>query len=150
MLSWIGAIFGGINTISSTINGITAAISNEKIALITAKTEQEKAEIQGRIDALTVQLNAQQAVLVADSKVSKIDIVMRTCFAICALAPVFKILVWDKTFGPFIGCVGNRPVAVRFFNSCGSFNTDKLSELDVWIICTCIGFYFLATAFGKK
>lgn len=136
-LSWIGDIFGGISSISSAINGLTAAISNEKIAAINAKTDQEKAEIGERIAGLQLQRD----VLIEDAKHSKSDIYMRNLFACCALIPVAKVLVWDKVIGVFFGCQGVAGNAAR----CLIFNTDRFSTLDVQIIMTCVAFYFVTS-----
>ncbi len=137
MFSMIASLLGLGTSISSTIAGITNAIRDKEIALINAKTDQERIAASRDI----AQLQAQAAVLQEEAKVSKLNIYMRTAFAVCALAPIFKVLVWDKVVGAFDGCVGHAGEAAR----CAVYNTDKFSALDVQIILICVTFYFVTT-----
>ncbi len=141
MFGFLGSLLGIVPAITSTINGITQAISNEHIALINAKTDQEKNEIMGRIAGL----QAQQAVLVAESQRSNLNIWIRSAYGVCALFPVAKILVWDKVVGSLMGCVGDAGKA----ESCAIFNTDKLSDNDWKLVTVVVGFYFVSTVFRK-
>jgi hypothetical protein len=135
MLSLLSSLFGIVPAITGTITNITNAIRDKEIALINAKTDMERIAVSRDI----AQLQAQAAVLEAESKISPMNIYIRTAFALCALIPVAKLLVWDKVVGAFVGCVGRAGEAA----SCASFNTDKFSNLDAWIITTCVVFYFV-------
>lgn len=119
----------------STVNGITNAIANERIALINAQTDQEKAKIQERINALS----SQRDVLVADNQRSSLDIWMRSLIAIPPLAILFKIMLWDKVIGSFMHCNDDNSYA------CEIFNTDKLDPNMWWVTIAVVGFYFLTS-----
>lgn len=140
-LSIISSLLGFGTTVATTISGITAAISNQHIALINATTEQDKNVILGNI----AQLQAQQAVLVADSQRSNFDIYVRSALGVSVLAIIVKLLIWDKVIGSLMGCVGKAGEAA----SCLIFNTDKLSDHDWWLIVTVVGFYTISTVFKK-
>lgn len=114
MLSFIlGLIPGALNT----INGITNAIANERIALLNAQTDQAKASIQERIDTL----QAKRDVLIEDSKHSNLDIWVR---ALLASGPIFilnKIFIYDK-----------------------AFDQTTLMSSDLWnVVYIVLGFYFV-------
>jgi len=116
MLSFLlGLIPGALNT----INGITGAISNERIALINATTDQERIQIQERINVL----QTQRDVLVADSNHSKLDLWIRSAIALGPCTYLLKIFIWDKVL------------------ALGS--TDALDP-NLWqVMMAVIGFYFL-------
>ena len=78
----------------NTVNGITTAISNERIARINADTDQEKVEIDERIKTL----EAQRDVLIADSVHSNLDLTMRTILAAGPAFILLKIFMVDKVF----------------------------------------------------
>ena len=111
----LGLIPGLFNTITS----ITGAISNEKIALINATTEQERIRIQERINVL----QSQRDVLVADAAHSNLDIWIRSGLAIGPMVYLLKIFIWDKVL------------------NYGS--TDSL-DANLWhVVMAVVGFYFL-------
>lgn len=136
MLSFLLGLIPGVFT---TINGITQAISNEKIALINARTEQEKIEIQERISAL----QAQQAVLVADVARSPVDMWIRTLIAIGPAFYLFLIFFWDKGIGKFFGCFGQTAPG-----TCGLFQTDPITDQQWYVVLVVLGFYFVHSAVG--
>lgn len=89
MLSFIlGLIPGVLNT----VNGITTAIANEKIAALNAVTDQERIAAQERVSTL----QAQRDVLIEDSKHSKLDIIIRSIIGGSIAFIVTKLLVYDK------------------------------------------------------
>jgi hypothetical protein len=113
-------LLGLIPGLLTTVNGITTAISNERIARINAATDQEKVEIDERIKTL----EAQRDVLIADSTHSSLDLTMRT---ILAAGPAFilaKIFIFDKGLAWYDASTTLSP--------------------DLWnVIMVTIGFYFL-------
>ena len=113
-------LLGLIPGLLTTVNGITTAISNERIAKINAVTDQEKVVIDERIKTL----EAQRDVLIADSTHSNLDLNMRT---ILAAGPAFilgKVFIWDKGFAWYDASTTISP--------------------DLWnVIMVTIGFYFL-------
>lgn len=106
------------------INNITAAISNEKIALIGATTDREKIEAQERISAL----QATRDVLVAESAKSKIPLYVQLLMTLPWVLYIGKALIWDKLLG------------------WGS--TDGLSPQE-WYLCYVVyGFWFVHSTVG--
>jgi divalent metal cation (Fe/Co/Zn/Cd) transporter len=106
-----------------TINGITAAISNQKIALITAQTQEDQIAANENIDAL----RQRRDVLIADAAHGSLDIWIRSMIAIGPALYLFKIFVIDKVFG-------------FFFQT----RTDTLDP-NLWnVVMVVLGFYFLS------
>ena len=111
----------------TTINGITTAISNERIKKIQAKTEEDKIAADERIKTL----EARRQVLLTKSSHWETRFIM---FAL-GIGPTIlltKIYVWDKALGQWTH---------------GS--TDRLDDNLWWVITAQIGFYFLASIFKK-
>lgn len=121
---WLTALPGLISGLFTTLNGVTSAISNDKIALINAKTDSERIEIGERIAAL----QSQQAVLVADASKSSIDMWMRIMMAAPTVLYMTKIFVWDKMLG------------------WGS--TDGLSPQEWYLVYMSWGFYMVHSTVG--
>lgn len=122
MLAFLGTLLGFIPGLFTTINSITDAISNEKIAQINATSDVEKAVIQTRIE----QLQSQRDVLIADASQSHLDIWIRSLIAIGPAVYLTKIFIYDKVL------------------AYGS--TDPLDP-NLWnVVMVVLGFYFLATA----
>jgi hypothetical protein len=109
----------GCSGLFSTLNGITAALSNEKIALINATTDREKAEIQERTSAL----QATQAVLIAESAKSNIPMLVQLGMTLPVMIIMAKVLLWDKMLG------------------WGS--TDNLSLQEWYLVYAVYGFWFV-------
>ena len=107
-------------TLFTTINGVTNAISNERLKLIDAKTDQQRIASQERITSL----QAKRDVMVAESQSSKINACMRFLLALGPTVFLTKIFLWDKVLG--LG------------------TTDPL-DANLWqVVMATIGFYFLA------
>jgi hypothetical protein len=121
LLTGLPSILSGLFT---TINSVTAAISNEKIAQINATTDQERLEIGERISAL----QATQAVLVAEAAKSKLPIYMQLFMTLPIAVIMAKIYVWDKMLG------------------WGS--TDNLSPNEWYLVYLVFGFWFVHSTVG--
>lgn len=118
-------LLGLIPGVLNTVNGITTAIANEKIAVVNAKTDQERIAAQERINTL----QAQRDVLVADSNRSSLDMWIRAGYAIGPAIYLNKIFIYDKVLG-----MGN---------------TDPLDP-NLWYVVMCIiGFYTLHSIMRK-
>lgn len=128
-------LLGLIPGLFTTVNGITNAISNERISQINATTEQQRIASQERVSAL----EQKRAVMIAESGASKLNAVMRACIGASVAAAVAKLLVWDKVIGSFHGCAGSAGQAM----DCSSFRTDPFDANQWSIITAAIGFYFL-------
>lgn len=134
MLSFLLGIPGMLGGLFSSVDKITAAISDQKIALINATTDREKIEIQERISAL----QSQQSVLIADSQKSSIDLWLRFVAGIGPISIVCKIFLWDKVIGSLAGCVGKNTPA-----TCDIFTTDPVTT-EQWVLVGVVyGFLFV-------
>ncbi len=114
MLSWLLALIPGL---FQTINGITQAISNERIAVVNATTDQERIAAQERLNTL----DAQRDVLIAESAHSSLDTWIRAGYSIGPLFILSKIYIYDKVFD------GTTTLSPELWN----------------VIMVQIGFYFL-------
>jgi len=119
----------------TTVNGITNAISNERLKLIQAKTDQEKIAAQERITSL----QAKRDVLIAESGRSSFNAYVRGSIGLFVSLILGKLLFWDKAVGSLAGCSG------RFGSQdgCNIFLTDPLDANQWAVITAVIGFYFL-------
>lgn len=115
-------LLGLIPSAFSTINGITSAISNERIAAVEATTKKEQIAATERANALTVQRD----VLIEDSRHSNLDIWMRSVIASGPAFILCKIFFYDKALG---------------------WGTTEIGNSDyLWnVIMVVLGFYFLAS-----
>ncbi len=129
---WALQLIPGLFT---TVNGITNAISNERLKLIDAKTDQERIKSQERITSL----QSKRDVLISESGSSKVNAVMRACLAAPVAIVLGKIFIWDKVIGSLAGCAGIAGAAL----TCAGYRTDVLDD-NLWTVITAtIGFYFL-------
>jgi hypothetical protein len=120
-------LLGLLPGLFGTINGITKAISDERIKRIQAKTEEERIASDERVKTL----EARRAIVLAKSGQWETRALM---FAL-GVGPAFilnKIYIWDKALGDWTGG-----------------HTDKLDDNLWWVIIAQIGFYFLASVIRK-
>ena len=129
-------ILGLIPGVFSTIDGITKAISNERINAQNAKTEQERISAQERISTL----EARRDVMVAESH-SPWNGLMRFLIALGPMVLLNKIFVYDKVWGSLQGCAGN---AGQILQECATYRTDLLDPNLWWVATAVVGFYFLS------
>lgn len=108
-----------------TVNGITNAIANTKIAQINATTQEAQIQAQETINTL----QARRDVMIAESAHSNINGIMRFIVAIGPATYLCKIFLYDKVLGPWTH---------------GS--TDALDP-NLWqVVMVVLGFYFLYDA----
>lgn len=119
----MGGLLGIIPGLFTTVNGITNAIANEKLAQLSATTQQDQIASQERVNTL----QAQRDVLIAESSKSSLDIWVR---ALLVSGPVFilnKIFIYDK-----------------------AFDQTTLMSSDLWnVVYIILGFYFLHFTISK-
>jgi hypothetical protein len=121
-MMWLLQLVPGLFT---TVNGITAAISNERLAQINATTDQQRIQSQEVINSL----NAKRDVLIAESANSNINAIVRATIGGSVAFVLGKIFVWDKALGDYTGG-----------------HTDALDP-NLWnVIMAVVGFYFLYEA----
>jgi hypothetical protein len=119
MLSILSGLLGLLPTLSNTINGITNAISNERVAAINARTDEEKVASDERIKSL----EAKRDVLIAEVGHSNWDLIIRVIMSIGPAFYLSKILIFDAAL--HLG------------------STDKVAP-EIWnYITAVVGFYFL-------
>lgn len=124
MLSGLLGLIGIVPNVLNTVNGITNAIANEKIAALNARTDQERVAAEERVQSL----QAQRDVLIEDAKHSKADLYMRMILAAGPAVVLNKVLIWDKALGSWTGG-----------------HTDPLGS-DLWlVVMVVVGFYFAAS-----
>jgi hypothetical protein len=133
------ALLGGLPALISgmfgTINGITNAISNAKIAQINATTEEARIAAAEQVQTL----QARRDVLIAEAgSGSRINLWMRVALAIGPCSVLVKVFLWDKVIGSLVGC-SQAPAG-----TCGTFTTDPL-DANLWQVITIVlGFYFVS------
>ncbi len=138
----ITAIFGGLSAVSGiftglfgTINGVTKALGDAKIAAINAGTAEEKIHADERVSMLT----ARRDVLIAEAgSGSRINLIIRAAFALVVLIVFIKLYVWDKVIGSLVGC--SQAAA----GTCGMFTTDPFDDNWWKIASVVLGFYFVS------
>lgn len=133
-MEWLMAVPSLISGLFGTVNGITKAISDQKIAAMNATTEQERIHA----NEMVLTLQSRRDVLIAESAHSKLNIVMRFLISLGPCSVLLKIFFWDKVIGSLVGC----SQAAR--GTCGIFTTDPL-DANLWqVIMVVLGFYFVA------
>lgn len=124
MWAIITALPSLISGFFGSVNGITNALSNAKIAQINATTKEEKIRADERVEALTLRRD----VLIADAAHSKIDMWTRLGFSIGPIIVLGKILIYDKALGQWTGGF-----------------TDPLGDMLWEVIMVELSFYFVYT-----
>lgn len=128
-------LLGLIPDAFKTINGITSAISNERLKNIQATTDRQRIETDERIKHLEA---------IRDVRLTKVEnpltALMMFGYGVGPLIILTKIYVWDKTIGSFAGCAGPMGQALE----CATFRTDPLDPNLWWVITAQIAFYFVA------
>ncbi|SRR5258705_10463985 len=134
-----GAILAFITGLAPAFFQFGSKLVDLQAAKVNAQSEEEKK----RIDAQIEEVHDKRAVLVAEAG-SRINGFMRFFLALGPAVILAKIYIWDKTIGPFNGCVGKIPLP-----GCEKFNTDALDPNLWWVVIAVIGFYFV-TSMVKK
>src|SRR6266436_6291817 len=91
-------LLGLIPGLFNTVNGITNAIANERLALISAKTDQERIAAEENIAVLQTKRDA----LIA--KKSPMTELIMFLLALGPAAVLLKFFAWDKVTGSLYGC----------------------------------------------
>ncbi len=134
MWAFITAIPSLITGLFGSINHVTDAIANEKIAGINATTDQERIKSAERVKAL----EAKRDLMIAEAATSRLNIYIRSLIALGPASVILKLNLWDKVIGSLAGCSGQTAPG-----TCGIFNTDPLDDNQWKIIMIVVGFYFL-------
>jgi len=139
LFSLIAGLPGLISGAFGTINGVTKALSDSKIAVIKAGTEEERIEAQERVQTL----QARRDVLIAEAgSGSRLNLIMRSVIATGPASVLMKIFLWDKVIGSLAGCSGELTHAEKL--ACRVFVTDPL-DANLWQVITIVlGFYFVS------
>jgi len=117
-MGWFSILLGLMDPIEK----ITEAIVKARADALNATTEQAKIAAQEDI----AMLQARQAVLIAESGVSRVNVYIQALLAFPVIVLLWKIFIWDKAFGQLT-----------------SGHTDPLSP-ELWqVVMVVIGFYFV-------
>ena len=119
----IGDLISIIPNAFRTVDNITNAIANERLAQIGAQTDRERIQSEEKIKSL----EARRSVLIAEASVSRLNIFMRSAMALSVVVVLAKLLVWDKVIGSIVGCSQAKA------GTCGIFTTDPL-DANQWNI----------------
>jgi divalent metal cation (Fe/Co/Zn/Cd) transporter len=125
MFAWFVSLFTGsfFSGLFGTVNSLTAAISNEKIAAITATTDAERIHSQEKV----AQMQQQRDVLIADAQHSKLDLYIRSIIAIGPAGYLLKIFLWDKVLAAW------------------THGTTDPIDTNLWqVVMVILGFYFVS------
>lgn len=133
----ISMILGLIPGVFTTINGITTAISNQKIAAIKAKTEEERIRAAENVKVL----EARRDVLLSAQARSKLPIWIQSGLGLVGLGILAKLGLWDKVIGSFAGCAGQNGK----LPGCETFNTDLLGQDLTLLVGAVVAFYLVTT-----
>lgn len=134
MWGLITAIPSLISGLFGSINHVTDAIANERIAGLNATTDQERIKSSERVKSL----EAKRDLMIAEAATSRLNIYIRSMIALGPGSVILKLNLWDKVIGSLAGCSGPQPAG-----TCGIFNTDPLDDNQWKIIMIVVGFYFL-------
>lgn len=140
MLSTILSLLGLLPKALDTVQSITGMIRDEKLAQISATTDQQRISSQER----QVQLEARRDVLISEATnpaSAKINACTRLLLALSALLLWFKLGAWDKAIGSWHGCT--NPILLDRPDNCYLFRTDTLDPNMWWFMIAVVGFYFL-------
>lgn len=137
ILSLLGLIPGVLGT----VNGITKAISDQKIVAIKAKTEEERISADERVKTLEARRDA----LVAAQSRSKFPIIVQSCLGLIGVIVLGKLGVWDKVVGSFLGCSGRNGK----LPGCEIFFTDPLGT-DLSLLVGAVTTFYLVTTMRPK
>lgn len=143
MLAFFMSLLGIAPAAFHTFDGITAAISDTKIAQIKATTDEEKTRLDTRMQIL--QARAQVLIAEAPTTAGIWNARMRILVALGPTSIILKLSFWDKVIGSLVGCSGKTPEG-----TCGAFITDPI-DAHIWAAVAAVtGFYLLADAYLNK
>lgn len=107
------------------LRGIVKDLTDARVQLANAKNEGDRIQAQARVDTLELRMRLQAE----ESKVSKLNIYIRSAIGAAVAVLLWKLLVFDKALGQW---------------TAGS--TDPLGG-DIWgVVTTVIQFYFITEA----
>jgi hypothetical protein len=133
----LSLIFGALPGLFTTINGITTAISNQKIAAIKAKTDEERIRAEENVKIL----EARRDVLLSAQARSKLPIYIQSGLGLVGLTILAKLGLWDKVVGSFAGCAGKNGE----LPGCETFTTDLLGQDLTLLVGGVVAFYLVTT-----
>ncbi|WGR74352.1 MULTISPECIES: hypothetical protein [unclassified Bradyrhizobium] len=128
-MGWLSILLG----LADPIEKITTAIVKARADALNATTEQEKIAAEERVKTLEAQRDLQMS----EGKTSRTNMIVRAFAASPVIIVVWKLLVWDKVIGSFLGC-SQAPIG-----TCKIFTTDPLDDNQWKIIGVVYGFYFI-------
>lgn len=118
----LGALAGFAKSLIAPLTAIWGKIEDTKVQLAQVTSETDRARLTAKLEVLQARAN----LMVSESRVSKLNIYVRTAIGGGVAFLIDKILVWDKALGQWTGGY-----------------TDPLGP-DLWhTVWVVLGFYFL-------
>lgn len=130
----VASIFGVVGKIINPLGHIVEDLADAKVQMQLAKNDEERIRAAERVTVL----ETRKDLMVAEAPFSRLNIYIRSMFAIGPLVYLNKIFIWDKVLAPSFGW--------------GAGRTDALDTHLWWVAMAVVGFYFLdalATRFWK-
>lgn len=118
----LGALAGFTKSLIAPLTAIWGKIEDTKVQLAQVTSETDRARLTAKLEVLQARAN----LMVSESRVSKLNIYVRTAIGGGVAFLIDKILVWDKALGQWTG--GHTdPISPELWHT-------------VWVV---LGFYFL-------
>lgn len=118
----LGALAGFAKSLIAPLTAIWGKIEDTKVQLAQVTSETDRARLTAKLEVLQARAN----LMVSESRVSKLNIYVRTAIGGGVAFLIDKILVWDKALGQWTG--GHTdPISPELWHT-------------VWVV---LGFYFL-------
>jgi hypothetical protein len=139
-------ILGFITGLAGPITQIVSKISDLKMKRLQAESDVALKEIDAQIE----QAHDRKAYLIALAG-NRISSVIMTIMTIILSLPALAIMAkyaYDKTVGPFYGCVG-KVIPKNMIMECKQFTMDSIDPNVWWIILAVYGLFFLSVRFKR-
>ena len=141
LLGLIHSVLTFLTGLGGTATSISKDLRDRELARTKAQSDKELRQIDGEIAAI----HDRKDVMVAEAG-SRMNATMRFIITLGPAAYIFKYYLVDKVLGSLFLCSGKLGEAAR----CSIFATDGLNDTMAIVMTSVLGFYFLATTFGKK
>jgi len=135
-----GAILGIFNIVIGPLLRIGEKIADYKTEQVKVSGNVKLSEINRDIE----ETHDKRFVLVAEASnpfLAASNALARGLLALGPICILTKIYIWDKSIGPFVGCVGNTSER----DWCDKFTTDSMDPNLWWIILAIVSFYYLTS-----
>lgn len=143
------SVLGFLPAILTTLTGLgtTASSISKNITDLQLKREQVKSDAElKRIDAELMALHDRKDVLVANAG-NRLYTIATFGMALGPIIYIMNYYIGNKVIGSYAGCAGE---AGRLLDYCYKYRMDGLNAEMAAVTTAALGFFFLASAFGKR